>query len=176
MKIGVPKEIHPDEKRVATTPDVAKQLIDLGYDVAVESGAGNSASFNDDAYRAVGVEIIDDTKALWESADIILKVRAPEDHPELGLHEAELLTGGKTLISFIWPGQSTDLMARLQATGATVMAMDAVPRISRAQKLDALSSMSNIAGYRAVIEAAQHFGRFLPARSPRQARCLPPRS
>ena len=160
MKIGVPKEIHPDEKRVATTPDVAKQLIDLGYDVAVESGAGNSASFNDDAYRAVGVEIIDDTKALWESADIILKVRAPEDHPELGLHEAELLTGGKTLISFIWPAQSTDLLARLQATGATVMAMDAVPRISRAQKLDALSSMSNIAGYRAVIEAAQHFGRF----------------
>jgi len=160
MKIGVPKEIHPDEKRVATTPDVAKQLIDLGYELAVESGAGTSASFNDDAYRAVGVEIIDDTKALWESADIILKVRAPEDHPELGLHEAELLTGGKTLISFIWPGQSTDLMARLQATGATVMAMDAVPRISRAQKLDALSSMSNIAGYRAVIEAAQHFGRF----------------
>ncbi len=160
MKIGVPKEIHPDEKRVATTPDVAKQLIDLGYDVAVESGAGTSASFNDDAYRAAGVEIIDDTTALWESADIILKVRAPEDHPELGLHEAELLTGGKTLISFIWPGQSTDLMARLQATGATVMAMDAVPRISRAQKLDALSSMSNIAGYRAVVEAAQHFGRF----------------
>jgi NAD(P) transhydrogenase subunit alpha len=160
MKIGVPKEIHPGERRVATTPDVVKQLIELGYEVQVESSAGNLASFSDDAYRAAGADIADNAKALWENADIVFKVRAPEEHPDLGIHEAELLSGDKTLISFIWPAQSPELLERLKATGATVMAMDAVPRISRAQKLDALSSMSNIAGYRAVIEAAQHFGRF----------------
>ncbi|MFC1681022.1 Re/Si-specific NAD(P)(+) transhydrogenase subunit alpha [Pseudomonadota bacterium] len=160
MKIGVPKEIHDGESRVATTPDVVKQLIELGYTVQVESGAGNKASFSDDAYRESGAGIVDGTRELWETSDIVLKVRAPENHPELGVHEAELLSKDKTLISFIWPAQSPELLEQLKATGATVMAMDAVPRISRAQKLDALSSMSNIAGYRAVIEAAQHFGRF----------------
>jgi NAD(P) transhydrogenase subunit alpha len=160
MKIGVPREIHPGETRVATTPDVAKQLIDLGYEVLIEAGAGDTASFGDDAYRTAGAVVVEEPGALWENADIILKVRAPEAHPVLGVHEGDLLSRDKFLISFIWPAQSPDLMERLKATGATVMAMDAVPRISRAQKLDALSSMSNIAGYRAVIEAAQHFGRF----------------
>ena len=160
MKIGVPREIHSDENRVATTPDVAVQIIALGYEVAIESGAGDAANFSDDAYRAAGAEIVEDARSLWQSADIILKVRAPEFNSRLDTHEADLLSGDKILISFIWPAQSPELLDKMRSTGATVMAMDAVPRISRAQKLDALSSMSNISGYRAVIEAAQHFGRF----------------
>jgi NAD(P) transhydrogenase subunit alpha len=160
MKIGVPKEIHPGEKRVATTPEVAERLQKLGFSVAVESGAGEKANFLDDTYREAGVEIIDDTKSLWESSDLILKVRGPENHPELCIDEVELLQRGKTLFSFIWPAQNEELMQRLAAKKVTVLAMDSVPRISRAQKLDALSSMANIAGYRAVIEASQHFGRF----------------
>ncbi len=160
MRIGVPKEIHPGEKRVATTPEAAKRLQKLGFSVAVESGAGEAANFLDEAYREAGVEIIGDRKSLWESSDLILKVRGPENHPELGIDEVELLEPGKTLISFIWPAQNQELLQRLAAKKATVLAMDSVPRMSRAQKLDALSSMSNIAGYRAVIEASQHFGRF----------------
>ncbi len=160
MKIGVPKEIHPGEKRVATTPEVAERLQRLGFAVAVESGAGKKAHFLDDAYRESGVEIINDTKSLWESSDLILKVRGPENHPKLRIDEVELLQQGKTLFSFIWPAQNEELMQHLAAKKVTVLAMDSVPRISRAQKLDALSSMANIAGYRAVIEASQHFGRF----------------
>ena len=160
MKIGVPKEIHSGENRVATTPEVVMQLIKLGYEVAVESGAGIGANFSDQAYESSGAKIEPDVRALWSSADIILKVRAPEFNTDLQTHEADLLENGKLLIGFIWPAQSPELMERLMKTGATVMAMDSVPRISRAQKLDALSSMSNTSGYRAVIEAAQHFGRF----------------
>ncbi len=160
MKIGVPKEIHAGEKRVATTPEVAEKLQKLGFSVAVEAGAGETANFSDDAYREAGVEIIEDTKTLWQSSDVILKVRAPEYHSQLGIDEVELLRQGKTLIGFIWPAQNEELMQRLASKKVTVLAMDSVPRISRAQKLDALSSMANIAGYRAVIEASQHFGRF----------------
>jgi NAD(P) transhydrogenase subunit alpha len=160
VKIGVPREIHPHEKRVATTPQVAEQLQKLGFSVAVEAGAGEHASFGDDAYRDAGVEIVDDTRALWEQSDIVLKVRAPEEHPQLGVHEAQLLREGATLASFIWPAQNEALMSQLAERKATVLAMDSVPRISRAQKLDALSSTANIAGYRAVIEAASRFGRF----------------
>jgi NAD(P) transhydrogenase subunit alpha len=160
MRIGVPREVHAGERRVATTPDVAEKLLKLGFSVAVEAGAGEAANFSDEAYRQAGAEIITDTQALWSSSDIIFKVRAPEQHPGLGRHEADLLTEGQTLVSFIWPAQNPELMERLAGTKATVLAMDSVPRISRAQKLDALSSMANIAGYRAVIEAAEHFGRF----------------
>ncbi|NOS75738.1 MAG: Re/Si-specific NAD(P)(+) transhydrogenase subunit alpha [Methyloglobulus sp.] len=160
MKIGVPKEIHPGEKRVATTPDAAAQLIKLGFTVSIESGAGENADISDEAYQKVGVEIVKDAKTLWETADIVMKVRAPEQHPELGINEIDLLPQGSRLISFIWPAQNEALMSQLAAKGATVLAMDSVPRISRAQKLDALSSMANIAGYRAIVEAAQHFGRF----------------
>jgi NAD(P) transhydrogenase subunit alpha len=160
MQIGIPKEIHEGECRVATTPEVAEELHKLGFSVAMESGAGLAASFSDEAYVKTGVRIVEDAKHLWAESDIILKVRAPERHPELALDEVELLGEGKVLISFIWPAQNEGLMQRLAATKATVLAMDSVPRISRAQKLDALSSMANIAGYRAVVEAAQHFGRF----------------
>ncbi|MCU0772364.1 MAG: Re/Si-specific NAD(P)(+) transhydrogenase subunit alpha [Verrucomicrobia bacterium] len=160
MLIGVPKEIHEGERRVATTPEVVEHLRKLGFRVAIQSGAGQAASFTDDAYREAGTEILEDARAVWAGSDIILKVHAPEQHPELAVDELELLRPGQTLISFVWPGQHPELLKRLAARQVTVLAMDSVPRISRAQKLDALSSMANIAGYRAVIEAAQHFGRF----------------
>ncbi|HBG47290.1 MAG TPA: Re/Si-specific NAD(P)(+) transhydrogenase subunit alpha [Deltaproteobacteria bacterium] len=160
MRIGIPREIHEGEKRVATTPDVAEKLQKLGFTVAVESGAGAAANFSDEAYREAGVEVIADAKTLWASSDIIFKVRAPETHPELAVDEVSLLKEGATLVSFIWPGQNSTLMGRLADRKVNVIAMDSVPRVSRAQKLDALSSMANIAGYRAVIEAAHHFGRF----------------
>ncbi len=154
MRIGVPKETYAGERRVATTPDVATQLIKLGYEVAVESGAGAEASFSDEAYREAGCEVVGTADELWSTADIVLKVRAPDDA------ESARLRAGQALISFIWPAQNPGLLETLTKSGATVMAMDSVPRISRAQKVDALSSMANIAGYRAVVEAAQHFGRF----------------
>jgi NAD(P) transhydrogenase subunit alpha len=160
MKIGVPKEVHEGERRVATTPDVASQLQKLGFSVAIETGAGVHASFEDSAYRAAGVTIVDDARELWSTSDIILKVRAPEPPPALGIDEVDLLRKGQVLIAFLWPGQNPDLLKRLAEKGVTALAMDSVPRISRAQKMDALSSMANIAGYRAVIEAAEHFGRF----------------
>lgn len=160
LKIGIPKEIHFEEKRVAATPETSSWLQKLGFEVVLESRAGEHAHFSDNLYREEGVEIIEDVKALWETSDIILKVRAPEQHSSLGIHEAELLKEGGLLISFIWPAQHPELMQMLAARKATVIAMDSVPRISRAQKLDALSSMANIAGYRAVVEAANHFGRF----------------
>ena len=154
MKIGVPKEIFVGERRVATTPEVAGQLQKLGFSVLVESGAGAESSFSDDAYRAAGCEIAASAADVWSQADIIMKVRGPEKE------EASRLSAGKTLISFLWPAQNPEMLKLLSDSGATVLAMDSVPRISRAQKADALSSMANIAGYRAVVEAAQHFGRF----------------
>jgi len=160
MKIGIPKEIHVGERRVAATPESVEQLAKLGYSVAIERGAGAKAAFTDDAYRQAGAEIVPNARALWSASDIVLKVRAPEADVRLGVHETQLLREGAVLISFIWPAQNPDLMNRLKARKATVLAMDCVPRMSRAQKLDALSSMANIGGYRAVIEAAQHFGRF----------------
>jgi NAD(P) transhydrogenase subunit alpha len=160
MKIGVLREIHTGEKRVATTPEVAGQLQKLGYSVCIESGAGKNANFSDDAYREAGVEILDEAKDVWATADIIIKVRAPQADSKSGIDEVELVREGTTLISFIWPAQNEELMQRLAARKATVLAMDSVPRMSRAQKMDALSSMANIAGYRAVIEAAENFGRF----------------
>ncbi len=152
--IGVPKETAAGEKRVATVPDVVEKLVKLGFRVTVEAGAGDAANFADDVYRAAGAEIAGDAAAVWANADIVFKVRAPS------VEEAALMHERQTLVSFIWPAQNPELVQRLAARKATVLAMDSVPRISRAQKLDALSSMANIAGYRAVIEAAHHFGRF----------------
>ncbi len=157
MKIGIPKEIHPGEKRVATTPSVAEQIIKLGFDVSIESGAGLDSNFSDEAYKEAGCTIRKTAKTLWKNADIVLKVRPPEI---TAADETELLSKDSHLISFIWPAQNGKLMQKLTEKNATVLAMDCVPRLSRSQKLDALSSMANIAGYRAVIEAAQHFGRF----------------
>src|SRR3954469_16023115 len=154
LSIGVPREIFADEKRVATVPEVVEKLIKMGFRVAVERGAGDAAQIGDDAYRASGADVVDDPAQLWATSDIVFKVRAPMPQ------ELELLREGGTLVSFIWPAQNPELLKALAAKKATVLAMDSVPRISRAQKLDALSSMANIAGYRAVIEAAHAFGRF----------------
>ena len=154
MKIGVPREIHAGEQRVATTPDVASQLIKLGYSVAVEKDAGAAAKFSNSAYEEAGCEVLASADAVWEQSDIIFKVRAPE-----GGEEGKL-RADQTLISFLAPGQNPELLKQLTESGGTALSMDSVPRISRAQKMDALSSMANIAGYRAIVEAAQHFGRF----------------
>ena len=154
MRIGVPREIYAGEKRVATTPDVAAQLMKLGYEVAVESSAGAAANYSDAAYEAVGCSVASSADKIWADSDIVLKVRGPEQD------EAAKLQSGKTLISFLYPAQNPDLLKQLTDQGATALAMDSIPRISRAQKVDALSSMANIAGYRAVVEASQHFGRF----------------
>jgi NAD(P) transhydrogenase subunit alpha len=152
--IGVPRETAVGEKRVATVPDVVEKLVKLGFGIVVQSGAGEAANFSDDAYRAAGAGIVGDAAQLWRTADIVFKVVAPSRD------EVALVRAGQTLVSFIWPAQNPELMQELAQRKATVLAMDSVPRISRAQKLDALSSMANIAGYRAVIEAAHHFGRF----------------
>jgi H+-translocating NAD(P) transhydrogenase subunit alpha len=159
-KIGIPKEIYPNECRVAATPDTAQKLQKLGFEVLIESGAGAKANFSDEAYKSVNCAIIEGTENLYQWADIILKVRPPQDHPQLGKHEAQLLKENQTLISFLYPAQNPELIEKLAQQKATVFAMDAIPRISRAQKMDALSSMANIAGYRAVVEAANNFGRF----------------
>ncbi len=152
--IGIPKEIFPGEKRVASVPEVVEKLLKLGFPVLVQSGAGEAASIGDEAYRAAGATVVPEAAAVWSGADIIFKVRAPSRE------ELALVREGTTLVSFIWPAQNPELLQALAARRCTVLAMDSVPRISRAQKLDALSSMANIGGYRAVIEAAHEFGRF----------------
>lgn len=159
LRLGIPKEIAAGERRVAATPDTAKKLQKLGFEVWVETGAGSAANFPDSAYEAAGCHLIQDAAALWAESNIILKVRPPQWHSALNREEADLLKPGQTLISFIWPAQNQPLLENLASKGATVLAMDSVPRITRAQKLDALSSMANLAGYRAIIEAANQFGR-----------------
>ncbi|WP_210527407.1 Re/Si-specific NAD(P)(+) transhydrogenase subunit alpha [Rubellimicrobium arenae] len=154
MRIGALREVQPGEARVAMTPASAQDIHKLGHTCLVEAGAGEASGFSDDMYRAAGVEVVPDARALVEGADVVAKVRPPEPG------EVALLREGQTLISFFYPGQNADLLEQARATGASVIAMDMVPRISRAQKMDALSSMANIAGYRAVIEAGANFGRF----------------
>ena len=160
MKLAVPRECRPGERRVAVTPDNVSRLIKMGFSVAVEHDAGAAASFDDDNYVAAGAEVMADTRALWQAGDIVLKVQPPSMHPVLDVHEADLIREGGTLISFLYPGKHKDIVDRLAARKATAIAVDQIPRITRAQKMDALSSMANIAGYRAVVEAASFYGRF----------------
>jgi NAD(P) transhydrogenase subunit alpha len=160
MRVAIPREIHPGERRVAATPDTVARLLKLGFDVRVGSGAGAGSSMSDAAYEAAGAKIVRSVAALWGEADVVLKVRPPELDPELGKHEVDLLPLQGTLVSFIWPATNAELLTKLTERKATVLAMDQVPRVTRAQKMDALSSMANIAGYRAIIEAASFFGRF----------------
>ncbi len=154
MKIGALTEIFAGENRVAMTPESAVQLVKLGHACVIQSGAGQKAGFSDAAYAAAGVTVLADANAVLAAADVIVKVRGPDEA------EARALRKGQTLISFFWPAQNPELLEIVRAQGATAVAMDMVPRISRAQKMDALSSMANIAGYRAVIEAGSNFGRF----------------
>ncbi|QIM68572.1 Re/Si-specific NAD(P)(+) transhydrogenase subunit alpha [Basfia succiniciproducens] len=152
MLIGVPRELLDNESRVAATPKTVQQILKLGFDVIIEHDAGFKASFEDNAFEQAGAKI-GDQQAVW-NADVIFKVNPPTDD------EIALMKEGSTLVSFIWPAQRPDLMEKLSTKNVNVLAMDAVPRISRAQALDALSSMANISGYRAVIEAANAFGSF----------------
>jgi NAD(P) transhydrogenase subunit alpha len=154
LKIGTPKELFAGENRVAMTPDSAQQLQKLGYECLIETGAGANAGFSDASYEAAGVTVVKTAAALWKEADIIAKVRQPETA------ELKRLSADKTLISFFNPAGNEEGMEMAKKKGANVIAMEMVPRISRAQKMDALSSMANIAGYRAVIEAGNNFGRF----------------
>jgi NAD(P) transhydrogenase subunit alpha len=152
MRIGVPAESHPGETRVAATPATVAKLLALGYDVVVESGAGREASFSDEAFHAAGA-VVGSAADVWGSG-MIFKINAPSEA------EIALLRPGTILVSLLSPALRPELVTALTARGVTAMAMDAVPRISRAQALDVLSSMANIAGYRAVLEAAHEFGSF----------------
>lgn len=159
MKLGIVKEVHPKERRVAASPQTIQRLVKAGWEVLFESGAGAQASFPDDAYREAGATMVDDAKSVWHDADIIAKVRAPGEHPVYG-DESELPKAGTLIISFFFPAQNEELIEKLAARKVSLIAVDCIPRISRAQKVDALSSMANIAGYRAVVEAANKFGSF----------------
>ncbi|WP_101047550.1 Re/Si-specific NAD(P)(+) transhydrogenase subunit alpha [Macromonas nakdongensis] len=155
MLIGVPKETFAGEKRVATVPDVVEKLVKLGFSVQVESGAGDAAHFADDTYRAAGATVVPDAHTIWGQSDIVFKVRPP------AAEEVAQLREGAALVGFVWPAQNPNLMAQLQAKQATVLAIDCLPRqLSRAQKMDALTSQAGVSGYRAVVEAANAFGRF----------------
>ena len=154
MIVGSPKEIFKGEARVAMTPESAKQIQKLGYTCLLETGAGLPSNFSDKDYKDAGVRIVKSASQLWKDSDVILKVRGPEKS------EISKIQPNQHIISFIWPGQNKALLDSLSKKKVTVQAMDMIPRISRAQKMDALSSMANIAGYRAVIEAGNQFGRF----------------
>ena len=155
QRIGVPKEIFPGEKRIATVPDVVTKLTKLGFEVVVEQGAGELADLSDQAFEQAGASIAPNAAALWSGTDIVFKVRAPTAEEVTLMHE------GQTLIGFLWPAQNPDLMQQLAAKKVTALSIDALPRtLSRAQKMDALTSMAGVSGYRAVIEAAGAFGRF----------------
>ena len=152
MKIGIPKESLKGENRVAATPSSVKALVSRGFDVCIEKQAGKKASFNDADYVDNGA-LIEKTESVWQS-DIVFKVNPPN------AEEVAQLKDGATLVSFIQPAQNSELVEQLKAKNINTLAMDMVPRMTRSQSLDALSSMANIAGYRAVVEASHHFGRF----------------
>ncbi len=155
MKVGIPIELSPNESRVGATPKTVERLKKQGFDVYIQSGAGQAANYADDLYKASGANIVDTMEALYRDTDIILKVLAPTDA------EIDMMHEGQVSLSYLGPAQNQDLLKKLAAKKVNAIAMDAIPRISRAQKMDVLSSMANIAGYRSVIEGANHFGRFL---------------
>ncbi|HEX4513327.1 MAG TPA: Re/Si-specific NAD(P)(+) transhydrogenase subunit alpha [Polyangiaceae bacterium] len=171
MKVGIPKEIAPNEKRVAATPESVKKLQKLGLEVLVEAGAGEGAHFQDGAYAETGVRVVPGEE-LWAESDIVLKVRPPTLRAD-GKHEADLIKEGGKMISFIWPAINKTMVEQLAARKATVLGMDCVPRITRAQKMDALSATANAVGYRAVIEAAAAFPRFMPGQVTAAGRVKP---
>ncbi|WP_394147762.1 Re/Si-specific NAD(P)(+) transhydrogenase subunit alpha [Shewanella atlantica] len=158
MQIGIPREILAQESRVAATPATVVQLKKLGFSVVVQSGAGEAANFKDEAYQEAGAEVVSLEQAF--QADLVLKVNAPGINADTGVDEADLMKAGSTVASFVWPAQNPELLEKFKSKGINLLAMDMVPRISRAQSLDARSSLANVDGYRAVIEAANHFGRF----------------
>lgn len=155
MKVGIPIELNQSELRVAATPKTVQRLIKQGFTVYIEQGAGKKSNYSDKAFEEAGANLVATAKELYQTADIVLKVQAPTES------EIDLMHEGTVTLSYLWPAQNQDLLKKLAAKKVNAIAMDAIPRISRAQKMDVLSSMANIAGYRAVIESANYFGRFL---------------
>ena len=164
LTIGIPKEVLAGERRVAATPETAARFVQEGARVLVQSGAGAGAFFHDEDYTAVGAQITDDVRRIFAEADVILKVKEPRLNPELGLDEIDLFREGQILIAFLHPAAPVnhDRVRRLAERGVTSLTLDSVPRISRAQAMDALTSMSTVAGYKAVISAANRLPKFLP--------------
>ena len=156
MIVSVPKEIMKDEGRVAATAATVKRMVDAGLTVLVETGAGGGAHCSDDEYRSAGAEIVSDVRQLWQRADVVLKVKEPLQHAQYGCFEDEMLREGKTLITFLHPANSLATVTRLRDRKITGISMDCIPRSKDGWPMDALSSMSIVAGYRAVIEAANY--------------------
>ncbi len=162
MIISVPKEIMEGENRVAVTPDVAGKLIKKGFEVQVETNAGLNAGFTDEEYKNAGAKVLDDVQTLYSNADIVLKVQRPMEHPALGKHEVDLMKSGTMLISFMYALHYPQVAKQCAEKGINVMAMDMIPRTTLAQKMDALSSQANIAGYKSVIMTANVLGKIFP--------------
>jgi H+-translocating NAD(P) transhydrogenase subunit alpha len=162
--LGVPKELTPGERRVAAIPGTCQKYVAMGMDVLVEAGAGQGAFYSDEEYRAAGTEIVDDVKSLFDRANVILKVKELQPNSAEGKHEVDLLRDGATLICFLHPASplNHDLVRAIRDRGITALTMDSIPRITRAQKMDALTAMSTVAGYKAVVMAADRFSRFIP--------------
>ena len=155
MKVGIPSEISQNELRVAATPKTVKRLLKQGFEVQIQKGAGAKANFSDKEFEEAGAKIVNTARDIYETSDIVLKVKEPTTE------EVGMMREGLVLLSYLWPARNQDLLKTLADKKVNAIAMDAIPRISRAQKMDVLSSMANIAGYRAVIEGSFHFGRFL---------------
>ena len=164
INIGIPLEIMVGEKRVAAVPATVEQMVSAGARVVVQAGAGQGAFLDDQEYRQAGAEIIEDARELYRQADLILKVKEPQPNQETGIHEAEMLKEGSKLVCFLHPAHPLNhsLVKKLAERGVTSFTLDGVPRISRAQKMDCLTSMSTVAGYKSVIFAAYHLARFIP--------------
>lgn len=162
MKLVIPREILAGERRVALVPESVKKLVKAGFEVVVERGAGAGSFIPDSAFEEAGASLQSDTKALWSEADLILKIHAPALNPQLGSHEADLPRPGAILLSTLLPIRNLDAVKRLAAHNVTALSMDAIPRITRAQAMDSLSSMASIAGYRAVILAAYELPKYFP--------------
>jgi len=162
VRIAVPKEIMAGENRVSLIPDVANKLIKKGFEIYLESGAGNKAGFLDEKYKNAGVNIVEDVNELYSNADIVLKVQRPIMHPEKGKHELELMKKGTLLISFFYSLHYPETAKMAAELGINVISMDAIPRTTLAQRMDALSSQANIAGYKSVILAANYLHKIFP--------------
>ncbi len=164
MVIGIPREIMPGERRVAATPETVRELLNTGARVVVQSGAGTGAYYDDQAYVVAGAEVVADAREVYKKAGLILKVKEPKYNEELRAHEADLIAEGAVLVCFLHPANplNHDMVRTLASRGVTSFSLDSIPRISRAQHMDALTSMSTVAGYKAVISAAYHLARFVP--------------
>jgi NAD(P) transhydrogenase subunit alpha len=160
--IVIPKEILPGENRVACVPDVASKYIKAGFEVHVESNAGLNAGFTDENYEKAGAKVVDNLNDLYSSADMVLKVQRPSDHPDAGKHELDLMKSGTILITFLYPLHYSDSAKQCAAKGINVVSMDMIPRTTIAQKMDALSSQANIAGYKSVVMTANELGKIFP--------------